>query len=220
MPSEIQARIAHTIDTVVDKRISHSTLNVQKEVTALSVATTASSKHLEEIIQDVGKHNATEIQAHSQNFSLDLEQKFNTLALNHQAVTERLSTIEDQSRTVLDTVKTQSNKSRHELKVVQEKVSNLSSRQSQSADMSQKTTSALHRYTSSSQHQTLSLHKKLNHMTWLMGTVKGSMDDLSRAQQPFSSNASNSEIEEAISSLQRSVCLLVSALHVLIRELM
>ncbi|PQE31543.1 Ankyrin repeat-containing protein [Rutstroemia sp. NJR-2017a WRK4] len=220
MPSEIQARIADMIDAAVERRINHLTLNVQNEVMALSVAEKASSKQFEEALRDVGRQNTTEIQTQSQNFSLDLEKKFQNLSTYQQTLTARLSTIEDQSRTVLDTLRTHSIESHQEFRVIQEKVSNLSSRQSQSVNMSKNARSALRRHNSLSQPQALTLHKKFNHAICLMGTLKKRMVDFSGAQQPTSLGVSNSEIREAIGSLQRSVCLLVSALHVLIRELL
>jgi hypothetical protein len=204
------------------------TLNVHKEIAALSAAEKASAKHIKETIQDVNKHNVTEIQKHSQIITLDLEQKFSTLSMSQQAFTESLSTIQDQSQTILDVVKIQSIESHADSKIVQGKVLDLATRQSQSADIvlravrkeSQKTTSALQRHVSTSQYQTLSLHQKLDRMTWLMGTVKDRMGNLSMAQRSAHSSASNSEIEKAIGNFQQSVWLLVSALHVLIRELM
>jgi hypothetical protein len=54
----------------------------------------------------------------------------------------------------------------------------------------------------------------------LMGTVKDRMGDLSIAQRSARLSTSNSEIEKAIGNIQQNVWLLVSALHVLIRELM
>jgi hypothetical protein len=85
---------------------------------------------------------------------------------------------------------------------------------------SQKTASALQKHFSTSQYQTMSLHQKLDRMNWLMGAVKNRMDTLSMGQQSAHSSASSSEIEKAMGNIQRSVWLLVSALHVLIRELM
>jgi hypothetical protein len=57
-------------------------------------------------------------------------------------------------------------------------------------------------------------------MNSLVGTVKDRMTDLSIAQYSASSSTSNLEIQKAIGSIYRSIWLLVSALHVLIRELM
>ena len=226
-PFEIQARIAHTIDTAVDTRISPLTLKVHKEVTALSAAEKASAKYIKESIEDVKKHHTTEIQRHSQIIHVDFEQKFSALSISQQDVTESLSTIQDQSQSILDVVRNQSIESHADSKIVQGQVLDLCTRQSQSTDTilkavrkeKQKTASALQKHASTSRYQTMSLHQKLDRMNWLMGAVKNRMDNLSMAQQSTHSSASSSEIEKAMRNIQRSVWLLVSALHVLIREL-
>jgi hypothetical protein len=203
-------------------------LKVNEEVTALSAAEKASAKHIKESIEDVKKHNATEIQKHSQIIYLGFEQTFSALSVSQQDVTQSLSTIQDQSRSVLDIVRNQSIESHADSKIVQGQVLDLCTRQSQSTDTilkavqkeSQKTASALQKHASTSRYQTMSLHQRLDRMYWLMGAVKNRINNLSMAQQSAHSSASSSEIEKAIGNIQRSVWLLVSALHVLIRELM
>lgn len=227
IPAEIQARIAHTIDTAVDIRISPLTLKVHKEVAALAAAEKASSKHIKETIQDVQKDNAAEIQKHSQNITLDLEQKFSTLSASQQPFRESLSAIQDRSQTLLEAVKTQSINIHANSETMKGQVLDLSIRQSQSTNIvlravrkeNQRTVSALQTHASTSQHQALSLHKKLDRMIWLMGTAKDRMGNLSMVQNSAHPSASNSEIEKAIRNLQQGVWLLVSALHVLMREL-
>jgi hypothetical protein len=228
MPSEIQARIAHTIDTAIDTRISPQTLAIDNEVKAISAAQKTSSKLIEGTIRDVGKSTAAEIQKHSQEITLDLQNKFNTLSISHKACAEGMVKIEDQSWTTLEAVQNYTIESRTASMTVQEMISDLSTRQSQSTDIvlrrviqtGQETAHAIERHSSASRDQASSLHQKLDRMNWLMVTVKDRMGDLSIAQRSARLSTSNSEIEKAISSIQRSVWLLVSALHVLIRELM
>jgi len=228
IPFEIQARIAHTIDTAVDTRINPLTLKVYEEVTSLSAAEKASGKHIKESIEDVKKHHTTEIQRHSQIIHLDFEQKFSALSISQQDVTESLSTIQDQSQRFLDVVRNQSIESHADSKIVQRQVLDLCTRQSQSTDTilktvrkeRQKTASTLQKHASISRYETMSLNQKLDRMNWLMGAVKNRIDNLSMAQQSAHPSASSSEIGKAIRNIQRSVWLLVSALHVLIRELM
>jgi hypothetical protein len=228
MPSEIQSRIAHTIDTAVDTRINPLVSAVYKEVAALSASEKASSKLIEGTVRDVGRQNAAEIQKHTQTISVDLENKFNALSISQRSCAERAFKIDDRSRTILEAVQNQAAKSHTDSKIVQEIVLNLSTRQSQSTDIvlrtirqeSQEATRAIQRHSSVSRNHHLSLYKKLDHMNWLMGTVKDHMGSLSITQQSARLSATNSEIEKAIDNLQRSVWLLLSALHVLIRELM
>ena len=201
---------------------------VHKEVMSLSAAENASAKHIKESIEDVKKHNATEIQRHSQNIHLDFEQKFSALSISQQDVTESLSKMQDQSQSVLDVVRNESIESHANSKIVQGQVLNLGTRQSQSTDTilkavqneRQKTASALQKHASTSRYQTMSLHQKLDRMNWLMGAVKNRMDNFSMTQQSAHSSAYSSEVEKAMQNIQRSVWLLVSALHVLVRELM
>jgi paraquat-inducible protein B len=95
MPSEIQARIAHTIDTAVDTRINPVTLAVNREVAALAIAEEASSKLIEGTIRDVGKNHMEELQKYNGKISLDLENKFNTLSMIQEACAGGIAKIED-----------------------------------------------------------------------------------------------------------------------------
>lgn len=224
MPAEIQARIAHTIDTAVDTRISPQTLAVHNVVTALSTAQKNSSQAIEGTIRSVGKNTEAEIQKHSQKITLNLENKFNTLSISHKACAEGIVKIEDQSHTTFEAVKINTAAS----VTVLGSILDLSAHQSQSTDLvlravlqtGQETAHAIQKHSSASRQQTSSLHQKLDRMNSLMGTVKDCMGDLSVAQRSASLSASNSEIQGAIGNIYRSVWLLVSALHVLIRELM
>lgn len=221
MPSEIQARIAHTIDTAIDTRISPQTLAVHNEVAALSIAQKTLSQLIKGTIRDVGKNMGAEIQKHSQEITLDLRNTFNTLSISHKACAEGIVKIEDQSRTTLEAVQKYSIESRTASTTVQEMISDVSTRQSQSTDIVLRTVLQSGQETAHEiQEQTLSLHQKLDRINWLMGTVKDRMGDLSIAQRFARLSTSNSEIEKAIGNIQQSVWLLVSALHVLIRELM
>jgi paraquat-inducible protein B len=95
MPSEIQARIAHTIDTAVDTRINPVTLAVNREVAALAIAEEASSKLIEGTIREVGKNHMEELQKYNGKISLDLENKFNTLSMIQEACAGGIAKIED-----------------------------------------------------------------------------------------------------------------------------
>lgn len=228
MPSETQARIAHTIDTTIETRITPLASAVQNEVTALSVAQKTSSTLIEKTIRDVGKNTGAEIQKHSQEITLDLGNKFNTLDISQKTCADSMLKIEDQSRTTLEAVQNYTIESRTASMNVQEMISDLSIRHSQSTDTvlqrvlqnGQQTAQAIQRHSSASREQTSSLHQKLDRMNWLIGTVKDHIGDLSIAQQSAKLSTSKSDIENAIGNIQRSVLLLVSALHVLIRELM
>jgi hypothetical protein len=224
MPAEIQARIAHTIDTAVDTRISPRTLAVHKAVTALSTAQQNSVELVQDAIRSVGKNVDTQMQKHTQKITLDLENKFNNLSISQKACAEGIVKTEEQSRNTLEAV------TRNTIASVSvlESLSKFSARQDQSTALvlrqvlqtGQRTTLAVQQHTSASRGQNSSLHQKLDRMNLLMGTVKDRIDDLSTAQRSASLSISNSEIQRAIGNIYRSVWLLVSALHVLIRELM
>jgi hypothetical protein len=106
-------------------------------------------------------------------------------------------------------------------------ISDLSTRQSQSTalvlqgvlETGQETTRTIQQNSLASREQAFSLHQKLDRIDWLMGAVRIRMDDLSLAQQYARTRTSN-KTQDALGNIQRSVWLLVSALHVLIRELM
>jgi hypothetical protein len=157
-----------------------------------------------------------------------LETKFNTLHISQKTCADGIVKIEDQSRTTLKAVQNYIIESYTASMNVQEMISDLSIRQSQSTDTvlqrvrqnGQETAQAIQRHSSASREQTSSLQQKLDRMNWLMGTVKDHIGDLSIAQQSARLSTSKSDIENAIRNIQRSVLLLVSALHVLIRELM
>jgi hypothetical protein len=169
---------------------------------SLSAAEKASAKPIKESIEDVKKHNATEIQRHSQNIHLDFEQKFSALSISQQDVTESLSSMQDQSQSVLDVARNQSIESHADSKIVQGQVLDLCTRQSQSTDTilkavqkeRQKTATVLQKHASTSRYQTMSLHQKLDRMNWLMGAVKNRIDNSSIALQSTHSSASSSEI--------------------------
>jgi len=228
MPFEIQARIAHTIVTAVDTRINPVTRAVHREVAALAVAEDASSKLIEGAIRDVGKNNIEELQKHSGKMSLDLENKFCTLSTTQEACAGGIVRIEDQSRKILEGAQSQATENRTASKDVQEMISNLSARQSQCTKLvlrgvrqeGQETVLEIRKHTWEFREQALSLHQKVDRMTQLAETVKDRMGNLSIAQQSARLTATNSEIERAIDNIQRSIWLLVSALHILIREVM
>jgi hypothetical protein len=217
MPSEIQARIACTIDTTVDNRINPLTLAVHKEVAALSAAQITSSKFIEGMIRDVGKNTEVEI----------LKQ-FKALSISNKGLAEDIIKIKDHSRMTLETVQNHTIKSHTASVTIQEIISDMSTRQSQSTDMvlrrvletGRQTANSIEKQNSVLRDEALSLHQKLNRVTWLIGTVKDHMGDLSIAQHSVRLSVSNSEIRAAIGNIQRSVWLLVSALYILIRELM
>jgi ATP-dependent Lon protease len=221
MPSEIQARIAHTIDRAIDTRINPHTLAVHKEVAALSAAEKASSKLIKGTIQDVVRQNATEMQKYTQITSAHLEEKFNALSLSQRTCAASTFRIEDRSRMILEAVYTQTSESRADSKTVQAMALDLFANQSRTTDAIVRAVQQEgQKNTSVSKKRILNLHKKLDHMSSLMGTVNNHMSSLSIARQSARLSTTNSEIETAIGSLRQSLWLLLSALHVLIRELM
>jgi hypothetical protein len=216
LPSEIQARIAHSIDSAIENRICPLTLTIENKIDAVSVGQKTSANLIEGTIRDLGAG----IEKHSQKVSLNLENKFDTLSLSDKAFGESMMRNENQSRVVLEAVQNHNLESRTATTTVQEMISDLSLRQSQSSNMvlrrvletGKETESLILRNSSILQEQASSLHQKLDRMNWLIGTVK--------AQQSAQRSVSNSEIVNAVRNIQRSVWLLVSALHILIRELM
>jgi hypothetical protein len=224
MPAEIQARIAHTIDTAVDTRIHPQTRAVHDAVLALLTAQKNSPQLIEQTIRSAEKNTGALIHNHSKSITLDLENKFNTLSISHTACAEGVVRIEDKSRTTLEAVNSNTAAS----VAVLGSISDLASRHSQSTDVilrralktEQQTIHAIQKHGSASREQISSLHQKLDCMNSLVGTVKDRMKDLSIAQYSASSSTSNLEIQKAIGSIYRSIWLLVSALHALIRELM
>jgi hypothetical protein len=228
MPSEIQARIAHTIDNAVDTRINPMAVAVHREVAALAVVEETSSKLIEGAIRDVGKNNTEELHRHSGKINLDLENKFSTLSITQEICAGGIMRIEDQSRRILEGAQSQAIENRAASKDVQDMISNLSACQSQSTNLvlqrvrqeSQETALGIRKHTWVSRKQNLRLHQKLDRLTWLAEIVKDRTSDLSIAQQSARLTTTNSEIEKAIDNIQRGIWLLVYALHTLIRELM
>ena len=72
MPPEIQARIAHSIDNAIEKRIIPMILVINNEVKAISAAQKTSSSFVEGILQDLRKNIGLDIQNYSQEIALDL----------------------------------------------------------------------------------------------------------------------------------------------------
>jgi hypothetical protein len=216
LPSEIQARIAHSMDSSVEKRISPLTLAIENKIEAISVVQKTSSNLIEGTIRDLGAG----IKRHSHEIALDLGNKFNTLSLSDKALGESVKRNESQSRIMLEAVQNHTLESRTASVTVQGIISDLSIRQSQSNDMVLRrvletggtTEYLIEKNDSVLQEQVSSLHRKLDRMNWLIDTVK--------EQQPAQLSISNPEIRNAIDKIQRSVWMLVSALHILIRELM
>ncbi len=87
-------------------------------------------------------------------------------------------------------------------------------------ESNQRTTHEIRTQTSTSREQALSLHQKLDKVNFLMVTVKDHITDLSAAEQYAVMTSSNSEIQKAFENIRKMVWLLISALHVLMRELM
>jgi hypothetical protein len=227
MPSEIQARITYTIDTAIDTRISPVAMTVHKEVAALSADQKTSFKLIEGLVRDGGNNTEAKIQKHTQEITLALRNKFNTLSSFNEAYSETIGKIAVQAQKTLESVQNHAVESRAASTTVQGIIADLSARQSQSTmvlrrvlQTGQEAAYSIQRHSSISREQTLSLHQKLDRMNWLMGTVKDRVGALSSAQQSAKLDISNSEIRNAIANIQRNVWLVVSALHVLIRELM
>ena len=207
MPSEIQARIAHTIDTAIDTRLGPQTLALHKEVAALATAQQTTSNLIKGTIRDVGRHTVS-----------NLEDKIKTLSISHAESTER---IQKQSKTILATSQTPTAEGRAASAKIKETLSTFSTNQSTSTDLiSQSTALVIQNHSSVSRDQTSSLHLKLDHMSSLIMSVKDRLGDLTIAQQSARMKKSNSELQKSITNIQRSACLLVSALYILAKELM
>jgi hypothetical protein len=228
MPSELQARLAHTINTAIDSRINPPTLAVHNEVVALSAAQENSFQLIEGTIRSVGKNTEVEYQKHNQKIALELENKFNTLSISNKSCAKGIGKIKEKTRITFEAVQDHSIESRTASLNIQQRISDLSSCQSQSNDIilrrvlqtGRETVHAIQRQASISGEQISGLHQKLDHMNWLMVSVKGRMGDLSIAEGSSTLSTSNSEIEKAIGNIKRSIWLLVSALYILISELM
>ena len=216
LPSEIQARIAHSIDSAIETRIIPTTSAIENKVEAISAGQQLSSNLIKGKTRDL----LLEIEKHSQKITLDLESKFNTLCLSDRAFGESMIRNESQSQKLLEVTQKHALESRITSKAVQEMITDLSSQQTQSTDIAlrkfQETGKETERLIQGNslvlREQASSLHQKLDRMNSLILTVK--------AQQSAERNISNSEVPNPVDNLQRSVWLLVSALQVLIRELM
>ena len=82
MPSEIQTRIAHTIDNAIEKRLAPATLAVHEDVHDLSVAQKTSSVLVEQAMKEVGQNLLSGIQRQTDVITLDLQRKFDALSLS------------------------------------------------------------------------------------------------------------------------------------------
>jgi hypothetical protein len=68
--------------------------------------------------------------------------------------------------------------------------------------------------------QSLGLYKKLDQVDASIGAIRNSLQDLSRAQINVDPDMSKSDVKRALQNILDSIWLLLSSLHLLIRELM
>ena len=198
LPSEIQARIAHSIDSDVGNRVI---LAIENKLDTLLDIQKASCNLIEGTSQNLGAR----FEKNHQDLALDLANKFDILSLSDKALLEAVQYHGLESRIASQTVRGM--------------ISELSTRQSQSTDMvlrrvretSNKTGYLIDRNNSILREQASSLHQKLDRMSWLTDTVK--------EQQPAQRNISSPELQNAVGNIKQIVWLLVSVLHILIREL-
>jgi hypothetical protein len=203
MPIDIQNRICHIIDTVVDMRMPPVMTLLDTRTEALLANHTASAKESDPTDGDIGIRRTEACQTtNSIADNCDENGRFeNGRDLAPLSLKESSGNIEkgvDDLYTVNSTGPVINN-----VQQTEHLTSNLISKR------------AVEGHTTSS-----SLHKKLDQVDTSLGAIRHSLVDLSIVHRKMDSNKSRSEIETAIQNILGSIWVLLSSLHVLIRELM
>jgi hypothetical protein len=205
MPGDIQDRISHAIDMAIDTRIMPATTLLDNKIEALSSAQAASADRINQTIQDVQISTAARMHAN------EMEDRKDTTRLENR----------------LDLVISSQRASAYATTDINTKLEDLSVAHSASTDLviqntrqtGQATAKAIHIQGVEGRAQSSSLHKKLEQVDASIGAIRNSLQDLSSAQLNVDTNMSKPEVERALQNTLSSIWLLLSSLHVSIREL-
>ncbi|CZR51409.1 uncharacterized protein PAC_01284 [Phialocephala subalpina] len=209
MPENIQDRISHLMDTAVDTRIIPATTHINNNIAALSVGQSSSADTITRNLHEIGRTTAEAI---------------HTNALEGREATARM---EGHLKRILISQEASAETSLGANTGFHAKLEDVSITQATSTDLvvrctkqaGEATADAIRRHALETRAQSSSLHRKLVEVGTSMDAIQDALQTLSASRLGLDSDLPKTEVERAIQDIFGSICLLLSSLQNLIREL-